>query len=147
MSNTINPYGASRSDMQRSVQPELEEEGLRPDAKRTEPGHARQKADAALAGPGEKVDQPTAPDQATVSESGTVNARFDATLEGAIDKPDAARDSRAAGALEGLSNDEQKMIYRYFPESPSLKLRLYKQDMSSNKVDPGSIGSRVDLRG
>ena len=158
MSNTINPYSASRSDLQRSVQPDLEEEGLRSDAKKDakksdqRPGkQVPGNPDAEPAGPGEQLDQAALRDQANSLEASAAPARFDATLEGAIDKSDAPQHAagiaRHTGKLEGLSNEEQQMIYRYFPESPSLDLRLYKQDRSPDKVDPGSVGSRVDVRG
>lgn len=66
---------------------------------------------------------------------------FGAALEGAMDRP--------AGpvASPDLSPDEQQMILRYFPEAPGLALRIYDQNSSSRKVDPGSLGARVDLRG
>ncbi len=149
MSNTINPYGASRSDLQRSVQPELEDEALRPENKRTEGRQTPGKTDAELAGTNEKIDPSSARDQANPADASTQSARFDSTLEDAIDKSDASRagDTKIPQKLDGLSSDEQSMIYRYFPESPSLELRLYKQDMSAKKVDPGSVGSRVDIRG
>ncbi len=149
MSNTINPYGASRSDLQRPIQHELEDEGLRPENKRAEARQTPGKTDAELAGSNENIDPSVASDQATSAEAGAQATRFDSTLEDAIDKSDGTRsgDARAAQKLDGLSSDEQSMIYRYFPESPSLELRLYKQDMSAKKVDPGSVGSRVDVRG
>ncbi len=144
MSNTINSLGASRPNLQRSVQPsELEDDGLRPENKRAD---ATKSADAgsakaqilnaqtartpgqegpALVGPPDKIDQLIAREQLDAAGSSQKNQQN----------------------LEGLTPAEQQLIYRYFPESPSLELRLYKPDMSTNKVDPGSVGSRVDLRG
>lgn len=157
MSNTINPFDASRPELQRSIKSsELDDDGLRPDPKKadlSQPDKALSKSVGEEAGNQEKVDPTTVRNQAGVTEPGAQTAaRFGATLEGAIDRPEEAghlnpKDARTPQPLEGLSADEQQLIYRYFPESPSLKLRLYKQDMSADKVDPGSVGSRVDIHG
>ncbi len=70
-------------------------------------------------------------------------AAFGNALEGALDKPSAA----GAESAPPLTPDEQQMIYRYFPEAPGLALRLYDQKLAAKKVDPGSVGARVDVRG
>ncbi len=151
MSNTINPLGASRSNLSRSVQSsDMEEDGGRQDAKRVDLPHAgnpgnKDAADQASAR--DTVNKTIAHEPSNVADPGArTAARFDSALGGAINRT-AGNGTNQPGQLDGLSADEQQLIYRYFPESPSLELRLYKPDMSTNKVDPGSVGSRVDLRG
>ncbi|MEM8487685.1 MAG: hypothetical protein AAF564_19190 [Bacteroidota bacterium] len=151
MSNTINPLGASRSNLSRSVQPsDIDEDGGRQDAKRVDLPHAGTQAnkDAAdQASARDAVNKALTHEPANVADPGArTAARFGSTLEGAIDRVK-GNDVNQQQVLDGLSADEQQLIYRYFPASPSLELRLYKPDMSTDKVDPGSVGSRVDLRG
>lgn len=119
----------------------MEEDSLRMDvskAGRTMSRKAVDKHEADQAGANEKpelVEQPAASEQ-----THRVDARFDVALEGAIG-------TEQQQGTDGLTAAEQQLIYRYFPASPSLEMRLYKPDMSTNKVDPGSVGSRVDIRG
>ena len=154
MSNIINPYSASRAHLQQRPEPaatEPEDDSLPADVIRSDKAS---KSHSQL-----NSDEVNAKD--SIDESGKMNGmqdideaaagKFINTLEGAIERkedvtlsPDQAP---VSSTIPGLSLDEQQMIYRYFPESPSLALRLYKPDMSTNKVDPGSVGSRVDLRG
>lgn len=47
----------------------------------------------------------------------------------------------------GLNQAEQQMIARYFPESPTMSMRLYGSNRSAQHVNPGAVGSRLDLRG
>lgn len=153
MSNTINPLGASRSDLSRSVQAsDMEEDGGRQDAKRVDLPHAGTAANkdaAAQAGTRDLVNKTTPREPAQTTDPGAhAAARFGPTLEGAIGRVEGNGVNQSGQQpIDGLSADEQQLIYRYFPASPSLELRLYKPDMSTNKVDPGSVGSRVDLRG
>ena len=99
----------------------------------------------------DKIDPASAKELEHNPENTTrVNQGFGNTIGDSLDvKPSAASAGLKEGPqpLEGLTPDEQQFIYRYFPESPSLQLRLYKPDMSADKVDPGSVGSRVDIRG
>lgn len=154
MSNTINPYRASRPDLQqRALHPaDHEDENLHID---------QQKADASQKGQGTADGSKTAaaedlkgasPEslQQLHEKEEAQGVRFEHALEGAIDLDEAAKSAshaRTVAPLEGLSQAEQQMIYRYFPEEPGMELKLYKPDLSTNKVDPGSVGSRVDLRG
>ncbi len=48
---------------------------------------------------------------------------------------------------EGLSLPEWQMIQRYFPPSEKLALRLYGPDRSTHTLQPGAIGSQLDVRG
>lgn len=155
MSNTINPYVSSRSDLQRSVQPsDKEEDGQRPDPKKAniaQQGNGLSTSDSESAVKHDKIDPASAKELEHNPENTTrVNQGFGNTIGDSLDvKPSAASAGLKEGPqpLEGLTPDEQQLIYRYFPESPSLQLRLYKPDMSADKVDPGSVGSRVDIRG
>ncbi len=154
MSNTINPYRASRPDLQqRALHPtDHEDESLNIDQQKVDTG---QKNLGTTEGPKTVVPEdikgiPQESLQHLQEKEEATGARFEHALEGAIELEDAAKPAshaRATAPLGGLSQAEQQMIYRYFPEAPSLELRLYKPDLSTNKVDPGSVGSRVDLRG
>jgi hypothetical protein len=46
-----------------------------------------------------------------------------------------------------LSAAEQQMIDRYFPPSEAMALRLYGPGKSTRTLNPGSLGSRLDLHG
>ena len=153
MSNTINPYTTTRAHLQQRPEPnaDQEDEPLSGEFARSDKASKAQSSSNSIQAnkldsleETEKLNNLQEVDEATSST-------FVNTLEGAIDRKEdisLAPDTLQPGAsLPGLSPDEQNMIYRYFPESPSLELRLYKPDMSTNKVDPGSVGSRVDLRG
>ena len=50
-------------------------------------------------------------------------------------------------AEDGLSQAEKQMIHQFFPEVPGMALRIYQSDSSAKKVDPSSLGSRLDLKG
>ena len=153
MSNTINPYSTSRAHLQQRPESaaEQEEELLPGEMAKTDKGARSQNQANNVQGiknealeEAEKLAQPQ-----DVEESAP--NKFINTLEGAIERKEdislASENSAVTSSLPGLSMDERQMIYRYFPVSPSLELRLYNPDMSTNKVDPGSVGSRVDLRG
>ena len=155
MSNAINPYSASRPDLQqRSVQSgDMEEESPFSESTKVDLRKQRtsQEAQPSVV---EQDRTPTAPDQNTrpAPAEEAAASRFGTSLESAIEKNESidATPGRNAGSpanLEGLSADELKMIHRYFPEVPNLELKLYKSDLSTDKVDPGSVGSRVDFRG
>ena len=153
MSNTINPYASSRSDLQRPVTPtEKEDDGQRPDQKKAniaQHGNGLNPSDNDSKTAHEKVEQAAKEEQTTNIDTGARTAGFSNTIgdAGASILSEGVADGSAPQPLEGLTPDEQQLIYRYFPESPSLNMRLYKPDMSTNKVDPGSVGSRVDIRG
>ncbi len=157
MSNTINPYVSSRSDLQRQVTPtDKEDDGQRPDQKKAniaQHGNGLNPSDNDSKTAHEKVEQAAKEEHATNVDAGARattgfgNALGEVADVGASVSNEGIADGSAPQPLEGLTPDEQQLIYRYFPESPSLKLRLYKPDMSTNKVDPGSVGSRVDIRG
>lgn len=147
MSNTIQPYDASRSGLQRSVRSsDQEDDASRLDSKRidlVQPKSTLGKGDSEQAENQDKVDQTSAKaSPASIDPSVGTTTRFVSTEANSIKNP-----GQVNPKLDGLTQDEQQLIYRYFPESPSLELRLYKPDMSTDKVDPGSVGSRVDLRG
>ena len=157
MNNIINPYTSSRTHVQEhgTSKNEAEEELNPSESNKIDssklpgngtdiPTNKKEHLDdvgALQAQNTSKVQEPEGP-----SASSFINA-----LEGVIERKEEVSlqaDNRVANpTLPGLNADEQQMIYRYFPESPNLELRLYKQDMSTNKVIPGSVGSRVDLRG
>lgn len=153
MSNTIQPYDASRSGLQRAVRSsDQEDDASRENAKRIDLVQSKStlgKGDPEQVDSQEKVDQRS---PSNIEQGTDTKAKFDSTLGGAIDRPEEVGDNKSLGhinpqQLNGLTQDEQQLIHRYFPESPSLELRLYKPDMSTDRVDPGSVGSRVDLRG
>ena len=146
MSNTINPFNPSGSNIpQRPIQQASgEEESLHIEPAKTDAARQRSASNT-------ESQSASGKDLNTATEETGAN-RFGTTLDGALETrdihaPEAGRAAKQPPTLEGLSAEEQNMIYRYFPESPSLELRLYKSDLSTNKVDPGSVGSRVDLRG
>lgn len=158
MSNTIHPYSSSRAHLQQRAEPTTDSED---DSLTLEQGKA-DKASKSQSAPGDaQAKKPDALEKSELTQLSTVNRLHEAeesaanpfinTLEGAIDRKDDAAirpdNSLDISSLPGLTVDEQQMIFRYFPKSPSLELRLYKPDMSTNKVDPGSVGSRVDIRG
>lgn len=154
MTNIINPYSSSRTPLQGSTKSKSEaEEELHPvestkadsvklagnsldiNAARTD---STDKADISQLHSTSKVQDIDAPS----------STPFDNTLAGAVENTEEVSHQNAVNThIPGLSTDEQRMIYRYFPESPNLEVRIYKQDMSTNKVTPGSVGSRVDIRG
>lgn len=153
MSNTINPYRASRADLQqRALHPtDHEDESLHIDQQKAD-GSQKSQGNAegikTTASDDPKGISPESLQQLQENDEAQ-GARFEHALEGAIeeDASKSASQARPATPLKGLSQAEQQMIYRYFPEAPGMELRLYKPDLSTNKVDPGSVGSRVDLRG
>lgn len=61
--------------------------------------------------------------------------------------PAQASRSAAGAAPSGLSTAERQMIDRYFPPSETMTLRLYGPGHGTRTLDPGSIGSRLDLQG
>ena len=158
MSNIINPYNSSRANLQQRTDPAQEADD---ETQNAELNRADRTNRAQLLGH-ESLAKNTVTPEVSDSVTGgvpdlqevdeTSSDRFKQTLEGAFDRKEDVQlrvedHTLASRPMPGLSVDEQQMIYRYFPESPSLELRLYKPDLSTNKVDPGSIGSRVDLRG
>ncbi|MFQ5571735.1 MAG: hypothetical protein ACE5G0_18800 [Rhodothermales bacterium] len=67
----------------------------------------------------------------------------------ATEKPAVAAARSAAGvsSLEGLSGVERQMIERYFPESEAMTLRLYGANRSTQTLNPGAVGGRLDISG
>ena len=53
----------------------------------------------------------------------------------------------AASGREGLSQVEQQMIDRYFPTSETITMRLYGADRSAETINPGAVGSHLDVQG
>ena len=153
MSNTINPYSTSSAHLQQRAESaaEQEEEMASGELAKTDKKTKSQSQTLNVqAHKNDALEEAEKLGQPQETEESTPN-KFINTLEGAIERKDdvslSSDISSSTGSMPGLTMDEQQMIYRYFPESPSLELRLYKPDMSTNKVDPGSVGSRVDLRG
>ncbi len=46
-----------------------------------------------------------------------------------------------------LSEAEDRMIRRYFPESPGMKLKLYGPGQHQRSIQPNALGQRIDLKG
>ena len=157
MNNIINPYSSSRTHIQERAKPtnEAEEEPNPVESNKLDSTKLLGNGTDIHATTQEPLDDSESLQIHTTSKvqeiEDTSKATFINTLEGAIERKEDASPQHDPKAVQttmaGLSQDEQQMIYRYFPESPNLELRLYKQDMSTNKVTPGSVGSRVDLRG
>ncbi len=59
--------------------------------------------------------------------------------------PEAAQP--AASGVEGLSLVEQQMIDRYFPTSEAMTMRLYGANQGAETINPGAVGSHLDVRG
>jgi len=59
--------------------------------------------------------------------------------------PQAARS--VASGQEGLSSVEQQMIDRYFPTSETITMRLYGANRSAETINPGAVGSHLDVQG
>jgi hypothetical protein len=55
--------------------------------------------------------------------------------------------SPSASADGDLTAQEQQMIENNFPERPELSMRLYGRSRGTETVNPGSVGSRLDVRG
>ena len=53
----------------------------------------------------------------------------------------------APSAADGLSTVEQQMIDRYFPASETLSMRLYGANRGAETINPGAVGSHLDVRG
>lgn len=47
----------------------------------------------------------------------------------------------------GLEPAEQEMINHYFPTSRAMSMRLYGPNGQSHTVNPGALGTRMDLQG
>ena len=46
-----------------------------------------------------------------------------------------------------LSQVEQQMIERYFPKTEAMTLRLYGINRGTETLNPGAVGSHLDIRG
>ena len=66
---------------------------------------------------------------------------------GALEVKQAVPAPAAAGEADPLSKAEQQMIDRYFPPSTEMTLRLYNPGRGAHTVNPGAVGTRLDLRG
>ena len=75
--------------------------------------------------------------------------RSEAPAREAETKPQAAPTAAlpAASGGEGLSPVEQQMIDRYFPTSETIPMRLYGANRSAETINPGAVGSHLDVRG
>lgn len=58
-----------------------------------------------------------------------------------------AEQPKAAARSEALTPSEEQMIAQQFPEKPDISLRVYGPQRQAQTVDPGAIGSRLDVRG
>lgn len=47
----------------------------------------------------------------------------------------------------GLTATEQQAIDRYFPASEKMTLRVYGADRQSQAINPGALGTRLDISG
>ncbi|RMH55110.1 MAG: hypothetical protein D6685_14240 [Bacteroidetes bacterium] len=67
-------------------------------------------------------------------------------------RPDAAGPAGPATATPApdvptpLSAEEQAMIDRYFPASPTMAMRIYGRGQQSQTITPTALGNRLDLR-
>ena len=52
-----------------------------------------------------------------------------------------------ASGADGLSPVEQQMIDRYFPASEAMTMRLYGANRGAETINPGAVGSHLDVRG
>ena len=157
MNNIINPYSSSRTHIQERTKSknDAEDERIPSESNKIDPNKLITNSAEIKTAPNESLGEshplPLQPASKVTEVEEPAVSRFINTLDGALDNKEelSIQTDRAItpAALPGLSADEQQMIYRYFPESPSLELRLYKQDMSTNRVTPRSVGSRVDIRG
>ena len=157
MNNIINPYSSSRPHIQErsKASSEAEEELNTVESNKIDSAKSLGNGTEIHANKKEHLDESESLTTHTTSKVQDLeeasSSKFINTLEGAIERKEEitlqTEQQSSIKSAPGLSVDEQQMIYRYFPESPNLELRLYKQDMSTNKVTPGSVGSRVDLRG
>ena len=59
--------------------------------------------------------------------------------------PNAAKTS--AASTSALTESEQQMIARQFPNAPKLSMRLYGPDRDAQTVRPSAVGSRLDVQG
>lgn len=75
-----------------------------------------------------------------------VRASTEAAASRQTASTNAAR-TAAGSAQSGLSAEEQQMIDRYFPPSEAMALRLYGPGHGARTLNPGSLGSRLDLQG
>ena len=75
--------------------------------------------------------------------------RSEAPVRQAATKPQAAPKAAlpAASGQEGLSQVEQRMIDRYFPTSETITMRLYSANRSAETINPGAVGSHLDIQG
>lgn len=65
--------------------------------------------------------------------------------QGASRQPEQATDRIRLGS--DLSEAEAGMIGNQFPDSERMRLRLYGPGSHASSVEPGSRGSRLDLKG
>ena len=54
---------------------------------------------------------------------------------------------KAKAGPEALTAQEQQMIDQTFPEKPELSMRLYGRSRGTQTVNPGALGSRLDVQG
>ncbi len=79
--------------------------------------------------------------------------RSEAPARQAATKPQAAPQAAttavrpAASGHEGLNSVEKQMIDRYFPTSETITMRLYGANRSAETINPGAVGSHLDVQG
>lgn len=85
----------------------------------------------------QKASRPAAPAQSDAATSAQAAEQARPTASSAPTK-----------AAEGdLTAQEQQMIDQHFPEKPELAMRLYGPGRNTQTVNPGAVGSRLDVRG
>ena len=64
----------------------------------------------------------------------------------AASRPEAVAPA-AQTTAQDLSRAEQQLINRYFPASEAMTLRVYGANRNAQTINPGALGSRLDLKG
>ena len=60
-------------------------------------------------------------------------------------KTDGLQEAKAGP--KALTAQEQQMIEQTFPEKPELSMRLYGRSRGTQTLNPGALGSRLDVQG
>lgn len=71
------------------------------------------------------------------------------TAQPASQTPPSAQPSAApppSDVQSPLTTEEQAMIDRYFPSSPTMALRIYGPGQHQQTLNPTALGNRLDLR-
>ena len=86
--------------------------------------------------------------QAASSKSSSVSAQ--PAKASRASQPPAATSAAPLGAAakaSTLTEPEQQMIARQFPDAPELSMRLYGPGRGAETIRPGAVGSRLDVQG